>query len=77
MASRASIALAAGLAAMTAGVSFLVFEPLLAVVSCLLGWTMLAIAVIDAEHRRPCRRDASGYRGRPAAAGPVVSSARK
>ena len=32
-----------------AGVSFAAFAPLTALVSCLLGWTMLAIAVIDAR----------------------------
>ncbi len=32
-----------------AAVSFLVFSPLLALISCALGWTMLAIAVADAR----------------------------
>jgi leader peptidase (prepilin peptidase)/N-methyltransferase len=44
-----STALVAGLAALIAAVSFLVFTPLLALVSCLLGWTMLAIAATDAR----------------------------
>jgi len=48
--SRISIALIAGLAVMIAAVSFLVLAPLAALVSCLLGWTMLAIALIDARH---------------------------
>jgi leader peptidase (prepilin peptidase)/N-methyltransferase len=47
---RISIALLAALAVVIAAVSFLVLAPLPALVSCLLGWTMLAIAVIDARH---------------------------
>jgi leader peptidase (prepilin peptidase) / N-methyltransferase len=47
---RTSIALVAALGAVIAAVSFLVLEPGPALVSCLLGWTMLAIAVIDARH---------------------------
>jgi leader peptidase (prepilin peptidase) / N-methyltransferase len=31
------------------GVSFYVFAPWTALVSCLLGWTMLAIAIVDAQ----------------------------
>lgn len=46
---RAFLVLIAGLAAMVAAVSFLVLAPLPALVSCLLGWTMLAIAVVDAR----------------------------
>ncbi len=49
MTSRISIALLAGLAVVIGAVSFLVFAPLLALISCLLGWAMLAIAVSDAE----------------------------
>ena len=47
---RISIALLAALAVVIAAVSFLVLAPLPALVSCFLGWTMLAIAVIDARH---------------------------
>src|SRR5688500_11189051 len=41
----AAAALAAGIAAF----SFRAFPPTTALVSCLLGWTMLAIAAIDAQ----------------------------
>ncbi len=47
---RTSTALLVGLGVVIAAVSFLVFSPLLALVSCALGWTMLAIAVADARH---------------------------
>jgi leader peptidase (prepilin peptidase)/N-methyltransferase len=43
------MALLVGLAVVIAAVSFLVFSPLLALLSCALGWTMLAIAVADAR----------------------------
>jgi leader peptidase (prepilin peptidase)/N-methyltransferase len=44
--------LIAAIGVLIAAVSFLVFEPGLALVSCLLGWTMLAIAAIDAREFR-------------------------
>ncbi len=37
------------IAGAVAAISLMLFEPRLAVVSCLLGWTMLAIAATDAE----------------------------
>jgi leader peptidase (prepilin peptidase)/N-methyltransferase len=49
MTSQALIALIACLAIAIAATSFFVFEPAIALVSCLLGWTMLAIAVVDAR----------------------------
>lgn len=49
MPSQGSSVLIALLAAIVAAVSFLVFEPGLALLSCLLGWTMLSIAVVDAR----------------------------
>jgi leader peptidase (prepilin peptidase)/N-methyltransferase len=49
MTQRTSIVLVAGVAAVIAGVSFLVLALPLALISCLLGWAMLAIAVIDAQ----------------------------
>jgi leader peptidase (prepilin peptidase)/N-methyltransferase len=44
-----SSVLIALLAAIVAATSFLVFEPAIALLSCLLGWTMLCIAVVDAR----------------------------
>ena len=38
------------LGALIAAASFAAFEPIVAVISCVLGWSMLAIAAIDAEH---------------------------
>jgi leader peptidase (prepilin peptidase)/N-methyltransferase len=49
MPSQGSSVLIALLAAIIAVASFLVFEPGIALLSCLLGWTMLAIAVVDAR----------------------------
>jgi leader peptidase (prepilin peptidase) / N-methyltransferase len=47
--SRAWIILMAALGALIAAVSFVVLSPLPALVSCVLGWTMLTIAVFDAR----------------------------
>jgi leader peptidase (prepilin peptidase)/N-methyltransferase len=47
--SRASIAAMAALAALIAAISFGVLAPLPALVSSLLGWVMLAVAVADAR----------------------------
>jgi leader peptidase (prepilin peptidase) / N-methyltransferase len=41
--------LLASLAVLIGAVSFAAFEPIVAVISCVLGWAMLAIAAIDAE----------------------------
>lgn len=49
MISQVSLALIAFLAITIAATSFFVFEPSIALVSCLLGWTMLAIAVVDSR----------------------------
>jgi leader peptidase (prepilin peptidase) / N-methyltransferase len=49
MTSRRALAVIALLAGAVAATSLLLFEPAWAIVSCLLGWTMLAIAVSDAE----------------------------
>lgn len=49
MTSQGLFALIAFLAATIAAASFFVFEPKMALVSCLLGWTMLSIAVFDAQ----------------------------
>jgi leader peptidase (prepilin peptidase)/N-methyltransferase len=48
-ASHGWLALVALLATMIAAVSFYLLEPALALVSCLLGWTMLAVAAVDAR----------------------------
>lgn len=50
MTSRQRLTLVALPAALIAAVSFAVFAPAVALVSCLLGWSMLAVAVIDAQH---------------------------
>ncbi|WP_052699342.1 A24 family peptidase [Hyphomicrobium sp. 99] len=50
MTSRQKFALIAALVALIGAVSFAVFSPDVALVSCLLGWSMLAIAATDAEH---------------------------
>lgn len=50
MTSRQRFALIACLAALVGAASFAVFTPVVALVSCVLGWSMLAIAVTDAEH---------------------------
>ena len=49
MKSQGLFALIAFLAFTIAAASFFVFEPKIALVSCLLGWTMLSIAVVDAR----------------------------
>lgn len=49
VAAQRPIAPIAWLAVIIAATSFFVFDPMIALVSCLLGWTMLAIAVIDAQ----------------------------
>lgn len=49
MTSRQRLAVIALLAGAIAAASLLLLEPAWAMVSCLLGWTMLAIAVSDAE----------------------------
>lgn len=49
---RASTMLIAAIGVLIAAVSFFVFTPILALVSCLLGWAMLAIAAIDARELR-------------------------
>jgi leader peptidase (prepilin peptidase)/N-methyltransferase len=49
MASHRRLLLFACLAALIAAASFAVFEPIVALISCVLGWWMLAIAAIDAE----------------------------
>jgi leader peptidase (prepilin peptidase)/N-methyltransferase len=41
--------LVAGLAAVIAAVSLILFEPLVGLIGCALGWTMLAIAIADAR----------------------------
>lgn len=50
MTPRQKFTLLAALVVLIATVSVAVFSPYVALVSCLLGWSMLAIAAIDAEH---------------------------
>ncbi len=50
MTPRQKFTLLAALVVLIATVSVAVFSPDVALVSCLLGWSMLAIAAIDAEH---------------------------
>lgn len=50
MASRSTLTILIVIGGAVAALSFGLFEPHRAVVSCLLGWTVLAIAVYDAEN---------------------------
>ncbi len=50
MASRCTLTIIIAFAGAIAAVSFYLFEPYRAAVSCLLGWTVLAIAGYDAEN---------------------------